>query len=345
MSPAHLHLLLNHLPVIGTIVTIALLAWALLRRSLETTRASFGMFVVFALLGLAVYLTGEPAEHLVEDLAGVSHDAVEAHEEAALLATVLLGGLGALALGGLVAFRRAAAIPRGFAALVLALSLAPAAAMGWTANLGGKIRHPEIGPASAPAAEGDRVERSGAPAGDAGPEVLALVGLGVAGAESHRSTRTSQHAAAGPRIPEAMRVEHAEIHEALVAATRAPGRVGDAAREVARVLDPHFEREEQIALPPLGLLPALARGDEVTDAMAAVLPLTDSLEAELPQMLQEHQRISAALDRLAAAAREEGQPKYAALAEQIQLHARMEEQVTYPAAIVIGKLIRLKRGG
>lgn len=336
MNPVHMHLLLNHLPVIGTIVTIALLAWALLRRSREMTRASFGMFFVSALLGVAVYLTGEPAEHLVEDLAGVSHDAIEAHEEAALMATVLLAGLGALALGGLVAFRKAPAIPRGFAALVLALSLVPATAMGWTANLGGQIRHSEIRAGQ---------EQAATSAGGAAHLVLAHDGPAVAGEQAYRSAPAGQRGAAGPQIPEAMRIEHAKLHAALVAATQAPGRVGEAAREVARVLDPHFEREEQIALPPLGLLPVLARGDEVTDAMAAVLPLTDSLEAELPQMLREHEQISAALEHLAAVAREEGQSEYAALAEEILLHAQTEEQVTYPAAIVVGKLLRLKRGG
>jgi hypothetical protein len=56
------------------------------------------------------------------------------------------------------------------------------------------------------------------------------------------------------QIPESMRVEHGEIHAELVRATSAPGPVGDAARELARVLHPHFVREEQIALPPLGLL-------------------------------------------------------------------------------------------
>src|SRR5690606_29894091 len=125
MSPVHFHLLLNHVPVIGTLVAIALLAWALLRRHPELTRASLGMFVVFALAGIVVYLTGEPAEHLVEHLPGVSHDAVEAHEEAAVLATALLGGLGTLALGGLVAFRRALSVPRGVAGAALALSLLP----------------------------------------------------------------------------------------------------------------------------------------------------------------------------------------------------------------------------
>jgi uncharacterized membrane protein YeaQ/YmgE (transglycosylase-associated protein family) len=154
MSPVHLHLLLNHLPVIGTIVAIVLLAYALVRRSPELVRASLGMFVLFALAGAVVYLTGEPAEELVEGLPGVSEAIMERHEEAALVATTLLGLVGAVALGGLLAFRkRAAGIPRGFAAAALLLALVPAAAMGYTANLGGQIRHTEIRPSAVPAVE------------------------------------------------------------------------------------------------------------------------------------------------------------------------------------------------
>jgi hypothetical protein len=154
MSAVHLHLLLNHLPVIGTIVAILLLAWAVLRRSPELTRASLALFVLLALAGIVVYLTGEPAEESVEHLAGVSESMIESHEEAALLATLLLGGLGAVALGGLVAFRRrVGGIPRGFATLALLLSLAPAAGMGYTAYVGGQIRHSEIRPGAAAADE------------------------------------------------------------------------------------------------------------------------------------------------------------------------------------------------
>jgi uncharacterized membrane protein YeaQ/YmgE (transglycosylase-associated protein family) len=148
MSPVHLHLLLNHLPVIGTIVAILLLGYALLRRSAELVRVSLGMFVLLALTAAVVYLTGEPAEELVEGLPGVSEAILERHEEAALVATILLGSVGAVALGGLLVFRkRVTGIPRGFAALALLLALVPAAAMGYTANLGGQIRHTEIRPA------------------------------------------------------------------------------------------------------------------------------------------------------------------------------------------------------
>jgi hypothetical protein len=148
-----------------------------------------------------------------------------------------------------------------------------------------------------------------------------------------------------PRIPEPMRIEHAELHEELSAATRASGAVGEAARRVAEVLHPHFVREEEIALPPLGLLAGLAGGAAVTEEMAsAVLPMTDALRAELPKMLEEHGRISAALEELERVARREGNPEAAALAEKIGIHARMEEEVTYPAALLVGEVVRARRG-
>ena len=98
-------------------------------------------------------------------------------------------------------------------------------------------------------------------------------------------------------IPRALQLEHEALHERLRQATRAGGDVGEAAVTLARLMHPHFVKEDQIALPPLGLLAALARG-EWNAEMADVLTLTDRLEAELPQMLAEHQTIVAAVNRL-----------------------------------------------
>lgn len=141
------------------------------------------------------------------------------------------------------------------------------------------------------------------------------------------------------RIPESMRVEHEEIHGALVRATELPGRVGEAARELARILHPHFVREEEIALPPLGLLESLARGAYAPE-MREVLKMTDALRVELPKMLEEHEAIGAAARRLEAVAREEGDAAVQELARKLQLHAQSEEEVFYPAAVLIGDWVR-----
>lgn len=152
MNAAHLHLLVNHLPVIGTLFAILLLAGALVRRNTELARASLALFVVAAITGLAAYFTGEPAEDVVERIPGITKAAIHSHEEAAELATILLGSFGVFALGALIYFRkRTAQIPRGFVVFALLLSLIPAAAMAWTANQGGEIRHAEIRSGNTPA--------------------------------------------------------------------------------------------------------------------------------------------------------------------------------------------------
>lgn len=155
-------------------------------------------------------------------------------------------------------------------------------------------------------------------------------------AEAHPAPAAKAGAAA---IPASMREEHAEIHEGLVAATKLKGRVGDAARGLAKVLHPHFVREEEIALPPLGLLLPLSKGPPTAE-MREVLRMTDALEAELPRMLEEHGRIGAAAKRLEELARGERNAKVEELARKLQLHARTEEEVFYPAAVLVGRLVR-----
>ena len=70
-----------------------------------------------------------------------------------------------------------------------------------------------------------------------------------------------------PKIPESLKLEHEELHADLVRATKAGGKTGEAAKAVAKVLHEHFVKEEEFALPPIGLLAALARG-EVDEEMA-----------------------------------------------------------------------------
>ena len=142
-------------------------------------------------------------------------------------------------------------------------------------------------------------------------------------------------------IPQSLRTEHDEIHEALTQATRVPGRVGAAAKELATVLDPHFERENQIALPPLGLLAPLAAGDTPSGLQEA-LAMSDALRKELPGMLEEHKRIRAATEKLRTAAREEKASVHEQFAETLAAHAQTEEEILYPAAILVGDIIRAR---
>jgi hypothetical protein len=78
--------------------------------------------------------------------------------------------------------------------------------------------------------------------------------------------------------------------------------------------------------------------------MKQVLPMTEKLKKELPEMLAEHQQIVAALQVLIKDANAENHPEVAEFAEKLILHAQTEEEVSYPTAILIGEYIKLKLG-
>lgn len=96
-------------------------------------------------------------------------------------------------------------------------------------------------------------------------------------------------------IPQPLQHEHAALHEQLRLATQVDGEVGQAAKTLAQLMHPHFVKEDQFALPPLGLLAALARG-EWSDIVTFAEALTE--------------------------------------------HARTEEEVMYPAAVLVGQVVR-----
>lgn len=143
-------------------------------------------------------------------------------------------------------------------------------------------------------------------------------------------------------IPASLQAEHKELHENLETFTKLPGKTGVAAKEVAKMLHPHFVKEEEFALPPLGLLPDLAKG-QTTEDMKGAIAMTDKLKKDWPQMLEEHQQIVGSLERLRQAAVEEQHPEVVRFTESLKLHAKTEEEVLYPTAILIGEYLKVKR--
>ena len=141
------------------------------------------------------------------------------------------------------------------------------------------------------------------------------------------------------RIPDSLRLEHEQLHAKLAEASHLPGRIGEAARAVAKIMHPHFLREDEYAIPPLGLLTRLVKS-EVTPDMAEVLPLVARVKEELPLMLEEHRAIVGALVELGNVASEEGRREWAEFADELRLHAQMEEEVLYPAAILVGEYVK-----
>ncbi len=143
------------------------------------------------------------------------------------------------------------------------------------------------------------------------------------------------------KTPASLHEEHEALHKALKTATGYSGKTGEAAKVVAKVLHPHFIKEEEYALPPLGLLPLLAKG-KILPEMKPVISMTDKLKLELPEMLEEHKEIESALKELIKASKAENHPDATTFAEQLMEHAKTEETISYPTAILIGEYLKLK---
>ena len=140
------------------------------------------------------------------------------------------------------------------------------------------------------------------------------------------------------QTPQSIVKEHGELHETLARAAAEGGEIAAAAGELEGALATHFKREEEIATPPLGLLPALAQGG-ATAEMRSVLAMTDALESELPQMLREHEVIRAAVTKFRSTAERNGHQDYLRFADNLAAHAREEEEILYPAAILVGRYV------
>jgi uncharacterized membrane protein len=162
MSPAHVHLLVNHVPVLGVALGLVVLAGATLRRHDVLMRSALALFVLSALAAIPTYVSGEPAEDAIEQAAGDVEAWVEPHEESAAVSLALVEMLGLLSVVGLWMARRTPTLPSSVTSVTLLIAAIALGSLAWTANLGGQIRHTEIRgePSPAPAeGGGEREER------------------------------------------------------------------------------------------------------------------------------------------------------------------------------------------
>lgn len=144
MHPLHIHLFLNHLPVIGGIGALLLLSWGLWRRSAAWTNAALGSLVIVGLIAIPVFLTGSHAAERVERVAGVPADVAGLHRDAVVAALVGLEATAAIAFAALFAWRTTRRYPMFPAVAALVVGIAAAVLLVRAASLCGQIRHGEI---------------------------------------------------------------------------------------------------------------------------------------------------------------------------------------------------------
>ena len=151
------HLVFNHIPVIGVPACVLLLLASVVRKSRDLTGAGLVGLVLVALLSIAAFLSGDSAAGGLREMAKAGtirpdvldlRERIERHDDAASIGFWILEALGALALVGLALAWRKGAPPRPLVMAMLVAAVLLSGWFAWIAHLGGLIRHPEIDPGS-----------------------------------------------------------------------------------------------------------------------------------------------------------------------------------------------------
>jgi hypothetical protein len=143
--------------------------------------------------------------------------------------------------------------------------------------------------------------------------------------------------------PSSLEEEHKETHERLERIVSSSGNTANIAKQVQSILQPHFEKEEQLSIPVLGALQPYANGTLTEETKSQAIQISQQFKQEYPTMLEEHKQIVAVLDELENTAMQENRQDAISFIAELKNHAMNEEQVTYPATIMIGELLELKK--
>lgn len=144
MNQTHIHLLITHLPIFGSILGGLVLLHGIWTKSNQTAIAAYNLFIISAIGAGIAYLTGEAAEETVENIQGVAKTAIDAHEDFAMVSLVSLIVLGVAALIGTVLTLKKSPLTRSVAIVTLLIALVSFGLIARTGYLGGQIRHTEL---------------------------------------------------------------------------------------------------------------------------------------------------------------------------------------------------------
>jgi len=144
MNDAHLHLVVNHLPIVGVLIGFLVLLAGLIMKKPQIKNTALGIFIFSALTAIAAFLTGEGAEEIVENLPGISETLIHKHEDYAelfLTMMLILGGVSLITL--FLQYKKLPFSKYGFV-LILLLSMVTMGIAKYVGTSGGEITHIEI---------------------------------------------------------------------------------------------------------------------------------------------------------------------------------------------------------
>lgn len=142
-----------------------------------------------------------------------------------------------------------------------------------------------------------------------------------------------------PETPSVILKEHHYFLKKLKEVTSFEDSTGLAAKKLYEVMEYHFREEEDYVLPPLGILPALAK-DQIPEESEKIILLTEKFRNNEAVMLAEHQMISHYLKEMMRAAKKEDHRELLGFDAHLEKHAALEEEILFPMVLVIGEYLR-----
>jgi uncharacterized membrane protein len=144
MNELHLHLLINHLPIFGSILGAIVLVQGLWLKSDQVKIAAYTILIISAIGTCIAFFTGDGAAKAVKNIDGINKDMISEHAEFAVFTLMILILLGIISIIGIYLTLRKSNFITSIAILILIISLSSFILVLRTGYLGGKIRHTEI---------------------------------------------------------------------------------------------------------------------------------------------------------------------------------------------------------
>ncbi len=144
MNDAHWHLVVNHFPIIGTILALAILITGLFLKNNSVKNTAYVLFIVAAIFAVFSMQTGEGAEEMVEDFPGIGKAIIHEHEELAEKLALVLYAMGGLSLLALFLNFIKNTKEKLVSFFILGLGVASLFLIQKVGTTGGEIRHTEI---------------------------------------------------------------------------------------------------------------------------------------------------------------------------------------------------------
>lgn len=144
MNEAHLHMVVNHFPIIGTIFGLGILIAGIVLKNKTIKNTAYCLFIVAAVFAAISMGTGEGAEEMVEDMPSVGKQIIHEHEEMAEKLALILYVLGAISLVGLYLNYKQHSKANLITYLALVIAVVGVLIGKEVGTTGGEVRHTEI---------------------------------------------------------------------------------------------------------------------------------------------------------------------------------------------------------